>query len=172
MCPLTNNLFDPLPQISLSELPYYFLDLFSSHFQPPTPPACPGLSEVFACVHYNLFIGSVYFGLGKHGAQEIDNFLFLWTIWHNLAVPLEPKQCCEWLTFLYADHFQRKFRYIFSYFTHESNFFASKFLASDKLVKKSSHVTLPPVASNPSSRSNITFSRRLTSLPALGFFPM
>jgi len=45
----------------------------------------------------------------------------------------------------------------FFYCTHESNILSNNFLASDKLVKKLSHVTLRPAASIPSSRSNTTF---------------
>ena len=50
--PLTNNLVAPLPWLSWSEMPYCQLDLFSSHFQPSTTPACPEFSANFPCLHY------------------------------------------------------------------------------------------------------------------------
>ena len=50
-CPLTNNSVDILIWRSWSELPYFNSDLFSSHWQPPTPLACPDFSTIFLCLH-------------------------------------------------------------------------------------------------------------------------
>jgi len=52
MCSRTNILLDPSPRLSWGETPYFYLDLFSSHFQPPTLPVCSDLSANFLCLPY------------------------------------------------------------------------------------------------------------------------
>jgi hypothetical protein len=55
MCSLTNDLVDPSPELSWSEPPCFYLDLFSSHFQPPTPPVCSDLSATFLSSLFIIF---------------------------------------------------------------------------------------------------------------------
>ena len=57
ICPLMNNFVDPLPWLSWSELPYFYLDLFSSHFQPPTHQPVQVLLQFFhVCIMYDFFV--------------------------------------------------------------------------------------------------------------------
>jgi len=55
MCSLTNNLVDLSTEVSWSEPPYFYLDLFSSHFQP----TCGAVLLILKCSNNSTFFNVV-----------------------------------------------------------------------------------------------------------------